>query len=181
VANAGATDGSLAPGFYAYDTAAGATGGPTGVVRGTLLHSRRGAALGETQLLVVEAGSATGIIAGMMFGRARSGAAWSAWTTGTVQESSSSANGRWTRHADGTQTCWHTLTTSSSAETVWTYPAAFASATGLVVTMGVVASAGANIARATAKGAASVSLSVLNGSAVRQAATLDVMAVGRWF
>lgn len=181
IGDCGVTTGAIVPGLYAYDTAAGSTNGPAGVTRGTLLHSRRGAALGETQLLLVEAGSSSGVVAGLIFGRARSGGAWSAWTTGTVQESSSGANGRWTRHADGTQTCWHTVTTSTSAETVWTYPAAFSSSTGLVVTMGVVASSGANIPRATAKGATSVSLSVLNTSAARQAATLDVMAVGRWF
>ena len=69
---------SLVPGFHAYDTAAGSSGGPAGVLRGTLHHARRGASAGETQLLVVEAGSAANVVPGLTFGRARSGGAWSA-------------------------------------------------------------------------------------------------------
>jgi hypothetical protein len=182
IANAGATDGNIVPGLYAYDTAAGSTGGPASVTRGTLLHSRRGAALGETQALVVESGSASGVYAGLVFGRSRSGGGWSAWSCGSVQDSSTGANGRCLRQQDGTQTCWHTITTSATAETVWTYPQAFASASGLVVTMGVNSSAlTALMPRHTAKGASSVSLSVVNASGARVAATLDLMAVGRWY
>ncbi|WP_210528732.1 DUF2793 domain-containing protein [Rubellimicrobium arenae] len=180
--DAGVTDGSLVPGLYAYDTAAGSTGGPASVTRGTLLHSRRGASLGETQLLVVEAGSASGVYAGLVFGRSRSGGAWGGWTCGSVQDSTAGTNGRCLRQQDGTQTCWHTITTSASAETVWTFPQAFASTTGLVVTLGVNGSAlTALFPRHTAKGTASVSLSVVNGSGTRVAASLDMIAVGRWF
>lgn len=180
--NAAVTNGSLAPGLYAYDTAAGSTGGPTGVTRGTLLHCRRGAALGETQLLLVEAGSAAGLYAGLLLGRARSGGAWSAWAAGSVASSTSGANGGSLRSQDGTQTCWHTLTTSTTGETTWTFPQAFASTTGLVVTMGLGGGGTAPLhARHTAKAAGSVGLSVLDATGVRVAASLDVMAVGRWF
>lgn len=181
VANAAVTDGTLAPGLYAYDTAAGSTGGPAGVLRGTLLHTRRGAGAGETQLLVVEAGSTAGLYAGLVLGRARSGGAWTNWTCGSVQDSAMGPNGRVVRHQDGTQTCWHTLTTSASGETVWTFPQPFASATGLVVTMGV---NGAGLAplfpRHTAKGASSVALSVVDMGGTRVAASLDLVAIGRW-
>ena len=182
IANAGVTDGTIVPGLYAYDTTAGSSGGPASVTRGTLLHSQRGAALGETQILVVEAGSTAGVYAGLVFGRSRSGGTWSAWACGSVQDSSTGTNGRCQKQQDGTQTCWHTLTTSTTAETIWTFPQAFASSTGLIVTMGVNGTAlTALSARHTAKSATSVSLSVVNTSGVRVAATLDVMAVGRWY
>ena len=90
-------------------------------------------------------------------------------------------NGRVVRHQDGTQTCWHTLTTSASGETVWTFPQPFASAAGLVVAMGV---NGAGLApllpRHTAKGASSVALSVVDMAGTRMAASLDLVAIGRW-
>ena len=159
---------------------AGSTGGPAGVTRGTLLHARRGAAEGETQLLLVEAGSAAGIAPGLLFGRARTGGAWSDWTCGSVAESAAGAEGRVLRHQDGTQTCWHSLTTSATAETVWTFPQAFASATGLAVTMGVGGGTGPLFPRHTAKGTDSVGLTVLDTAGARVAVPLDVVAVGRW-
>jgi hypothetical protein len=171
------TDGSLVPGLHAYDSGAGSVGGPAGVLRGTLLHSRRGT--GETQLLVVEAASAPGASPGLVVARARSGGAWSAWTSGP--ESASGANGRVLRSPDGTQTCWHSLATSASGETTWTFPQPFASAAGLAVTMGVSGGAGPLVPRHTAKGAASVALAALDPSGNRVAASLDVIAIGRWF
>ena len=89
------------------------------------------------------------------------GGGWSAWACGSVQDSSTGTNGRCQKQQDGTQTCWHTLTTSTTAEAIWTFPQAFASSTGLIVTMGVNGTAlTALSARHTAKSATSVSLSV---------------------
>src|SRR5207237_8936617 len=99
---------SLVPGLYAFDAATGSTGGPAGVQRGALLHARRGAGAGETQLLVVEAGSAPNVTAGLAFARARSGGAWTAWTCGSVSQSDLGANGRVLRRQRGTQTGWST-------------------------------------------------------------------------
>lgn len=178
--NIAATDGSLVPGLHAYDTASGSTGGPAGVTRATLLHTRRGNAAGETQLLLVEAGSAAGIYPGLLLSRARSGGAWGAWACGSVADSTSGTNGRVLRHQDGTQTCWHTLTTLTTADVTWTFPQPFASATGLVVTATPSGTTGVLIPRHAAKGTASVGLSVVNGSGTRVAASLDVIAVGRW-
>ncbi|HVG48289.1 MAG TPA: DUF2793 domain-containing protein [Rubellimicrobium sp.] len=176
-----AAQGSLVPGLYAYDTAQGSSGGPAGVLRGTLLHSRR-TATAETQLLLVESGSTPGLYAGLVLGRSRSGGGWGAWTCGSVADSGSGANGRVLRSQDGTQTCWHSVTTSASGETTWTFPQPFASATGLVVTMGV---GGTGLLplfpRHIAKGAASVGLSVVDAAGLRVVASLDVVAVGRWF
>jgi hypothetical protein len=181
IGNAAVTDGSLVPGLYSYDTAAGSSGGPAGVLRGTLLHSRRGAAAGETQLLIVEAASQSGLSAGLVLARARSGGAWSGWSCSAIQDSSAGPNGRVLRHQDGTQTCWHTITTSTAADTVWTFPLPFASATGLCVTLGL---GGGGLVpafpRHGAKGQASVALSAVDAGGSRVAATLDVVAVGRW-
>jgi hypothetical protein len=130
---------------------------------------------------VVEAGSAPSVTPGLAFGRARSGGAWSAWTCGSVTQSEAGAGGRVLRNQDGTQTCWHTLTTSAAGETVWTFPQPFASAAGLVVTMGVGAATLAPLfPRHTAKGAASVAFSVVDSAGARVSATLDVIAIGRW-
>ena len=185
IGDCGVTTGAIVPGLYSYDTNAGSANRPAGVARGTLLHSRRGAALGETQFLLVESGSTSGIIAGLIFGRARtvgvSGGAWSAWTTGTVQESTSNANGRVVRDQDGTQTCWHTLTTSTSADVTWTFPQSFASATALVVTACASGTTGVIVPRHTGKSASSIAVSAVNGSGTRVAAPVDLVAVGRWF
>jgi hypothetical protein len=174
------TDNSLVPGLYAYDTAVGSNGAPAGVTRGMLLHSRRGVAAGETQLLLVEAASAAGFAPGVLLSRARSDGAWAAWSCGSVISSTSNANGRIVRHQDGTQTCWHTLTTSATADLTWTFPQPFAATAGLVVTMGVGGGTGPLFPRHSAKGTASVAVAVLNTAGARVAASLDVMAIGRW-
>ncbi|MEF2552038.1 hypothetical protein VQ042_11805 [Aurantimonas sp. A2-1-M11] len=58
--------------------------------------------------------------------------------TGAIIERGSNANGQYVRFADGTQICWHTLTSTTingpngsifiSDEALWTFPAAFSSA-----------------------------------------------------
>jgi hypothetical protein len=182
IGDASVTDGSLVPAFYAYDSGQGSSGGPAGVERGMLLHARRGAAAGETQLLIVESGSLPGVYPGLHFGRSRSGGAWSGWACGALRDSASGAGGRVLRTQDGTQTCWHSLTTSATAETVWTFPLPFASAEGLVVTMGLGEGGPVPLVpRFAAKAPASVALSAFDLSGARVAAALDVIAVGRWF
>jgi hypothetical protein len=110
--------------------------------------------------------------------RVRTGGAWQAWAGGA--QSSSGPSGRVLRWADGTQTCWHTLTTSAAGDVTWTFPQPFASAAGLAVTLGVGGGAGPLVPRHAAKGAASVALSVLDPAGNRVAASLDVVAQGRW-
>ena len=48
--------------------------------------------------------------------------------TGAIIERDSNANGEYVRFADGTQICWHTLNSNSSADVTWTYPAEFSAA-----------------------------------------------------
>jgi hypothetical protein len=75
---------------------------------------------------------------------------WSAWTqhygmanivravsqtggvpTGGIIERGSNANGDFVRFADGTQICTTGITTSASADSTWTFPAAFSTTTNL--------------------------------------------------
>lgn len=178
--DAAAIDG-LVPGLWAYDAAQGSSGGPAGVQRATLLHSRL-AAGAETQLLIVETGSTPDLPPGLVLARARSGGGWGDWTCGAAGESGAGPNGRALRSRDGTQTCWHSLTTSATGETTWTFPQPFASAAGLVVTMGVGSPGLAPLfPRHTGKDAASVGVSVVDAAGSRVVASLDVVAVGRWF
>ena len=69
------TDNSIFTGLYRYDTSAGDTGGPGGVARASLIHTRRAAGGGETQLMVVESGPNQGEI----YTRARVTGSWSSW------------------------------------------------------------------------------------------------------
>lgn len=77
IGDAGVTDNSITPGFYAYGTADGSSGGPTGVTRGHFFHTRRSTGGGESQLMVVE--SSTNHIAGTVLARSRVTGAWSSW------------------------------------------------------------------------------------------------------
>jgi hypothetical protein len=97
-----------------------------------------------------------------------------------VADSAGGANGRVLRSQDGTQTCWHSLVTSAGGETVWTFPQPFASAAGLVVTTSLAGATATLTPRHTAKGPASVALSVLDAGGNRVAASLDLLAIGRW-
>lgn len=77
IGNASVTDLSIVPGVYAYITANGSSGGPTGVTLGHLVHARRTSSAGEMQLMIVEQGS--GLTAGALFARARTSGSWSSW------------------------------------------------------------------------------------------------------
>ena len=114
---------------------------------------------------------------------------WDTGPTGAVIETGSNANGRYTRFADGMQICTHELTPGDPTEAVgsmfwgavanWTFPAAFASTIGLVVsaeartTLSIWAKA-----RATAPGGAAVRLMSANANAGGFIAA--VSAIGRW-
>ncbi|WP_305972392.1 MULTISPECIES: DUF2793 domain-containing protein [unclassified Mameliella] len=99
--------------------------------------------------------------------------------TGAVLESGSNANGHYLRLADGTQICWHQMSSSSSGATLWSFPAAFASgsvpmvqATNQVQT--------AHFASTGAPAAGGVSFSVWGLSGSRVTLNTGLMACGRW-
>lgn len=131
-------DNSIAPGFYQIN---GSTiGAPKTIGLQHLLHTRRSASGGETQLAMNETD-------GSMYYRSRGSGAWQGWQqvatsnhyTGDLTatdsaplfERGTNANGDYTRFADGTQFCWHELSLSyiwaRELYGSWTYPAAFLS------------------------------------------------------
>ncbi|WP_374290960.1 DUF2793 domain-containing protein [Paenirhodobacter enshiensis] len=179
IGNAATTAGSIAPGFYAYDSAQGSTGGPAGVTQGLLLHQRSGSTAGEVQLFYTEAGTGG---AGALYSRARSTGSWGAWCSGGISAGAQTAQGRYRRHQDGTQTCWQSVTTLTGGELAVTFPAAFASTTDLATTLGVsTATVGAISARFTGRTATGLNLSAFNTSNARVAVSVDIVTVGRWF
>lgn len=181
VGNIGVTDNSLVPGFYSFDTALGSSGGPTNVTRGRLLHTRRDATGGETQELLVETATGANQPAGTTFARARTTGAWGAWTTGSVVGTGSNTNGRYTRHVDGSQRCWHSVTSLTTGEVTWTFPIAFSTATNLSVLATPVSTAtGVLCARIAAKTTTTATLSVFDGTGARVAVSVDVIALGRF-
>ncbi len=98
--------------------------------------------------------------------------------TGAVIERGSSANGEFVRFADGTQICWHVVTSSSSAAVSWAYPAAFVGPVVVQVTPsweGGACLAGTESATATA-----ASFSVRNLSGTRIARGCALTRIGRW-
>ena len=182
IGNAGVTDNSIAPGFYTYDTTATSSGGPAGVQRGLMLHLRRAAGGGETQILVAETGLTTGIVAGLSFSRARTAGAWGAWFCGGITESGSNANGRYLRQQDGTQICWQPVTTLTGGEATAIFPAAFSTTTGLMTTLGVNASAVIAISpRFTGRTVTGCSVSAFNASNARVATQVEMVTMGRWY
>lgn len=116
--------------------------------------------------------------------------------TGALVESGSNANGRYLRHADGTQICWRegalsqSVAANSYAEVSWTYPAGFVSGSvpiPMVTTRSFndVASR-QNAARylrgvGSGNGAVSGVVGVFNGHGSALDARVDAIVSGRWF
>lgn len=99
--------------------------------------------------------------------------------TGAVIENGSNANGSYVRFADGTQVCWHVVTTSGTTSIGWTFAAAF-SGTPVI---GYCGSSNAVPVITTYSNLISSSVE-FHGWAVsggRQAASNLVIAIGRWF
>ena len=98
--------------------------------------------------------------------------------TGAVMERGSTPNGSFVRFADGTLICTHSLTTSATANTVWAFPSAFSgNPAPSILPVATTALSGV----AAALSATSLSLNVYNSSNARQAVTVWLKAVGRWF
>lgn len=101
--------------------------------------------------------------------------------TGALFQRGSNTNGEFLRFADGTQFCWHLVTTSASGEVTWTYPAAFSTTSGLRSVVGVnSATVGLIAGRITARTVNSLDVSILTTTG-RVAAAAEVLSIGRWF
>lgn len=72
IGNCSVTDDSIVQGSYAYQTANGSTGGPSGVLNGTLIHNRNSPGNGEFQLLLSNSDS-------IIWSRSRLAGTWSVW------------------------------------------------------------------------------------------------------
>lgn len=101
--------------------------------------------------------------------------------TGAVIETGENANGTYTRWADGTQLCSHLLTTSSSADTSWTFPAVFAAASGIRLSVCPREATSAIFGSSKVPSTTVVGVNAWNTSAARVAASVSLIAVGRWF
>lgn len=99
--------------------------------------------------------------------------------TGALMQTGSSANGTFTRFADGTQICSAVLTSTLAGDAVWTFPATFASAPAVLVTP-----AKDTVARSgTYSGATTtdVGFRVWDDEGNPLAEDTSLMAIGRWF
>jgi len=99
--------------------------------------------------------------------------------SGAAIEHGSNANGNYVRFADGTQICWHIMSSSSVAETTWTFPAMFALSDFVpsIVTAGTSAVCEAiSSASTTALG-----FNIFNTSGVRVGRLCRLFAIGRWY
>jgi hypothetical protein len=107
--------------------------------------------------------------------------------TGAVIQRGSNANGEFVRFADGTQICWvNQLTTSASADTTWTFPAAFSypASPARHAVQGGVATTLSNAFRLILGGTANgtqINVNALNTSNSRVVANVYLSAIGRWF
>lgn len=99
--------------------------------------------------------------------------------TGAIIERGANANGEYTRWADGTQLCCHTLAGSAGGATAWTFPAAFAAAPALGgAVQAAVLSA---LCLEGAPGTTAASFSLRDKADARRADTVTLIAAGRWF
>lgn len=160
----------------------------------------RNATLGASDEYIVQRATqfAAGAVSTKERVRSTSGGGWGAWREvfnasnilGTVSESSgtptgaiieqgSNANGQYVRFADGTQICDARLTSSSSAQVTWTFPAAFTATPQVIATAN---SDSGRMPATTAGGATNVNFSVWNTIQVRvDAISTSLIAIGRWF
>lgn len=195
------TNGSIATGFYRADGAT--TGTPLAGGIHHILHTRRAAGQGETQLAMAESD-------GSLFYRTRDTGAWHDWQqvatsdhyTGDLSdphykpifERGTNANGDYTRLADGTQVCWHSVTlnfdTDPQLQGGWTFPAAFAQAAQVFASIDY-----SSLSAAQAEAVSAVATDTANANSAQfrliraagqanyvsgDTVTISVMAIGRW-
>lgn len=102
--------------------------------------------------------------------------------TGAVIERGSNANGDYVRFADGTQICTFLIATSDVADTVWTFPASFATTGGLTP---IITGAQSTVARTTGINAITLTTVTFNllvaSTSARVATSVRVAAIGLWF
>lgn len=191
-------------GFYSFDGTAGSTNTPTGSY-GSLININRYSTAEAAQL----AFAATADKMYLRRRGSGAPGSWQSWrevyhqasVLGTVSQSSgiptgaliergSNANGEYVRFSDGTQICVRSNLSAANASTAlgsifrsadmaWTFPAAFASTTGLTVT-GCADDADSWVAGNTLT-TTTVNLRILAGATKVSAINVRGLAIGRWF
>lgn len=164
---------------------------------GSLLNIRRSAA-NHTQRYSVYPGTGTPPASAVrVFERSRGVDAWSPWVevyhqgrivgtvsqsggvpTGAIIQHGNNSNGWFVRFADGTQICWHGLSSSDAGAVTWTYPAVFL---GAINGLATAASTAARIAVIESLGTSSFTFSVWNIAGARTIASTRLFAIGRWY
>lgn len=101
--------------------------------------------------------------------------------TGAVIQAGSGANGNFVKYADGTQICDFATAGSTSANSTWTFPAAFVSGSSpQVVGTPVSISLALRSFQIGTPTATSVDFNVLDGTAARTSTSCRIIAIGRW-
>ncbi|SDI70177.1 DUF2793 domain-containing protein [Alloyangia pacifica] len=98
-------------------------------------------------------------------------------SSGALLEQGSGATGAYLRLADGTQICWHGLTSSASGATGWSFPASFAAPPMVQASC---TAGSAHLVSAGAVAAASAEISAWDLTGARAAVSCALLALGRW-
>ena len=188
-----------ATGFYYNSTAANTPGNNYPITAaGSLLNIRR-SATNWTQRFSSYAGNSLATQV-RVFERSYGGSGWSPWVeifhqgtivgtvsqasglpTGAVIERGSNANGEYVRFADGLQICTHGLSASASANTTWTFPAAFAAGPRIIPNPNTVAGGAAIFGNTAGITTTAVDFNAWNVAGARVATGCNLTAIGRWF
>jgi hypothetical protein len=188
-------DSTLPTGLYRFEAAFSGGTVPVGSSAGMWLHMRRETGVRAHQIFYAQAAFDS-------FLRFWNGSVWSAWArnydqrsilgtvsqaagipTGSVLQGNASATtpagGYVERRANGFQIAHHTLTSSSSADTTWTYNTAFLAGSTPVISITPVGDVSYRV-RLVSRTATAAVFSIRDGSDNRVAVPVDLMARGRW-
>lgn len=164
-------------GFSKVDTTDTDKPGPSNIA-GTLMSIRWNGLNAQTQLFIAHFPSSE---AGNLYTRSRQGGVWTDWAESMpMGERGSNANGEYIKFADGTMICTHVMSANSSADSSWTYPAAF-NAVPAVTGAGQNGAARIFTLAPGSVGVTSADFNVFSLGGGRTAAVTYLQAVGTWF
>ena len=98
------------------------------------------------------------------------------WHAGNVERGSNS-NGEYVRFPDGTQVCTHSITSSASSATTWTYPASFNAVPSISFQA---VSSLVRFATSIARYSTSAGFKVYDNSGVQKSNATECIAIGTW-
>lgn len=101
--------------------------------------------------------------------------------TGAIVERGNNVNGEYVRFADGTQICTAFQSFLASADTTWTYPAAFGNAAVRVILQYEDANRGVGVPCVLSRTTTVAVLAVLTSVGARRDSAGYVIAIGRWY